>query len=62
MGPWNRCKIAALLICNVIFRLLECCLFNKMNTAWLESIMAAASMAKQEAWIWETEPLEGIHG
>ena len=41
MGSRNRCKIAALLICNVIFRLLECRLFNKMNAIWLESIMAA---------------------
>lgn len=46
MGPQNRCKIAALLICNVSFSLLECRLFNKMNAVWLEFIMAAAAMAK----------------
>lgn len=53
MGPQNRCKIAALLIYNVILGLLECCLFSQMNTIWLESIMAAASVTKQGVWIWE---------
>lgn len=60
MGPQSRCEMAALLVCNVIFCLLECCLFNKMNTVWLESITAAAAMAKEEVRI-QRGVLEGIH-
>lgn len=60
MGPQSRCEIAALLVCNVIFCLLECRLFNKMNTVWLESMTAAAAMAKEEVQI-QRGVLEGKH-